>query len=222
MTSKHYNYHVTHFVTSAPDIHHLPGDEGIEVAFAGRSNAGKSSALNTLTNQKILARTSKTPGRTQLINLFEVEEGHRLVDLPGYGYAEVPEEMKRKWQRALGEYLQMRNCLKGLVVLMDIRHPLKDLDQQMIQLAVDVGTPILVLLTKADKLASSARKSQLNMVQEAVLPFMGDIQVEAFSATKKIGVDKLSQKLNIWFNDILQEVLPKEEDTNSKYLKSGN
>lgn len=222
MTSKNYNYHVTHFVTSAPDIRHLPGDEGIEVAFAGRSNAGKSSALNTLTNQKSLARTSKTPGRTQLINLFEIEEGHRLVDLPGYGYAEVPEEMKRKWQRALGKYLKMRNCLKGLVVLMDIRHPLKDLDQQMIQWAVDVGTPVLVLLTKADKLASGARKAQLNMVREAVLPFMCDIQVEAFSATKKIGVDKLSQKLNIWFNEIPPEVLPKEEDTNSEYLKSSN
>ncbi|MDT0204929.1 ribosome biogenesis GTP-binding protein YihA/YsxC [Serratia marcescens] len=211
MTSKNYNYHVTHFVTSAPDIRHLPGDAGIEVAFAGRSNAGKSSALNTLTNQKSLARTSKTPGRTQLINLFEVEDSIRLVDLPGYGYAEVPEEMKRKWQRALGEYLQMRNSLKGLVVLMDIRHPLKDLDQQMIQWAVDVGTPVLVLLTKADKLASGARKAQLNMVREAVLPFMGDIQVEAFSSLKKIGVDKLRQKLDTWFNEIPPEVLPEED-----------
>ncbi len=119
------NYQQTHFVTSAPDIRHLPSDTGIEVAFAGRSNAGKSSALNTLTNQKNLARTSKTPGRTQLINLFEVAEGKRLVDLPGYGYAQVPEEMKIKWQRALGEYLEKRMCLKGLVVLMDIRHPLK-------------------------------------------------------------------------------------------------
>jgi GTP-binding protein len=206
---------MTHFVNSAPDIRHLPGDKGIEVAFAGRSNTGKSSALNTLTNQKRLARTSKTPGRTQLINLFEVEEGHRLVDLPGYGYAEVPEEMKRKWQCALGEYLQMRNCLKGLVVLMDIRHPLKNLDQHMIQWAVDVGTPLLVLLTKADKLSSCARKAQLNMVRKALLPFMYDIQVEAFSATKKIGVDKLSQKLNIWFNEIPLEALPKEEDTKS-------
>jgi GTP-binding protein len=97
-----WNYQLTHFVTSAPDIRHLPADTGIEVAFAGRSNAGKSSALNTLTNQKSLARTSKTPGRTQLINLFEVAEGKRLVDLPGYGYAQVPEEMKIKWQRALG------------------------------------------------------------------------------------------------------------------------
>lgn len=198
--AEQYNYHMTHFVMSAPDIRHLPGDNGIEVAFAGRSNAGKSSALNTLTNQKSLARTSKTPGRTQLINLFEVTEGVRLVDLPGYGYAEVPEEMKRKWQRALGEYLQKRESLQGLVVLMDIRHPLKDLDQQMIQWAVDVQLPVMVLLTKADKLASGARKSQLNMVREAVLPFMGDIQVEAFSSLKKLGVDKLRQKLDLWFN----------------------
>ncbi|QCR37697.1 ribosome biogenesis GTP-binding protein YihA/YsxC [Nissabacter sp. SGAir0207] len=212
MTSQTYNYQVTHFVTSAPDIRHLPADEGIEVAFAGRSNAGKSSALNTLTNQKNLARTSKTPGRTQLINLFEVKPGLRLVDLPGYGYAEVPEEMKRKWQRALGEYLQMRNCLKGLVVLMDIRHPLKDLDQQMIQWAVAVEIPVLVLLTKADKLASGARKAQLNMVREAVLPFMGDVQVEAFSSLKKLGVDKLSQKLNSWFSELPPAVVEESTD----------
>ncbi|EEP94495.1 GTP-binding protein engB [Yersinia aldovae ATCC 35236] len=203
---------MTHFVISAPDIRHLPRDEGIEVAFAGRSNAGKSSALNTLTNQKGLARTSKTPGRTQLINLFEVVDGIRLVDLPGYGYAEVPEEMKLKWQRALGEYLQKRNCLKGLVVLMDIRHPLKDLDQQMITWAVAVGTPVLLLLTKADKLASGARKAQLNMVREAIIPFMGDIQVEAFSSPKKIGVDKLREKLDTWFSEIPPEVMADEHD----------
>ncbi|WP_264645513.1 MULTISPECIES: ribosome biogenesis GTP-binding protein YihA/YsxC [unclassified Symbiopectobacterium] len=191
---------MTHFVISAPDIRHLPADSGIEVAFAGRSNAGKSSALNTLTNQKSLARTSKTPGRTQLINLFEVTDGVRLVDLPGYGYAEVPEEMKRKWQKALGEYLQKRACLQGLVVLMDIRHPLKDLDQQMIEWAVAVELPVLILLTKSDKLASGARKAQLNAVREAVLAFGGDIQVEAFSSLKKEGVDKLRQKLDLWFN----------------------
>ncbi|MFF6010759.1 ribosome biogenesis GTP-binding protein YihA/YsxC [Rahnella sp. R3(2024)] len=210
MTSQTYNYHMTHFVMSAPDIRHLPSDAGIEVAFAGRSNAGKSSALNTLTQQKSLARISKTPGRTQLINLFEVEPGIRLVDLPGYGYAQVPEEMKRKWQRSLGEYLQMRNSLKGLVVLMDIRHPLKDLDQQMIQWAVDVGTPVMLLLTKADKLASGARQAQIKMVREAVKEFMGDIQVEAFSSPKKMGVDKLSDKLDTWFNEIPPEVVEDE------------
>ncbi len=206
------NYHVTRFILSAPDIRHLPSDTGIEVAFAGRSNAGKSSALNTLTNQKSLARTSKTPGRTQLINLFEVAEGKRLVDLPGYGYAEVPEEMKLKWQRALGEYLQKRQALKGLVVLMDIRHPLKDLDQQMIQWAVDSGIPVLLLLTKADKLASGARKAQLNMVKEASLAFMGDVQVEVFSSLKKIGVDKVRHKLNSWFSELEPAVDDQDSD----------
>ncbi len=197
-----WNYHLTRFVTSAPDIRHLPADSGTEVAFAGRSNAGKSSALNTLTNQKSLARTSKTPGRTQLINLFEVAPGKRLVDLPGYGYAEVPEEIKRKWQRALGEYLEKRACLRGLVVLMDIRHPLKDLDQQMIQWAIQSGIEVLILLTKADKLASGARKAQLNAVREEAKTFLGTVEVEAFSSLKKIGVDKLSQKLDSWYRDL--------------------
>ncbi|CDG22838.1 putative GTP-binding protein engB [Xenorhabdus poinarii G6] len=200
MTIKNYNYHMTRFITSAPDIRHLPQDVGIEVAFAGRSNAGKSSALNALTRQKSLARTSKTPGRTQLINLFEVEEGIRLVDLPGYGYAEVPEEMKRKWQKALGEYLQKRECLLGLVVLMDIRHPLKDLDMQMIEWAVTMQVPVMVLLTKADKLASGARKSQLAKVRQELATLGGDVQIEYFSTLKKIGIDQLEQKLNLWFN----------------------
>ncbi|WP_340620179.1 ribosome biogenesis GTP-binding protein YihA/YsxC [Xenorhabdus siamensis] len=206
MTIKNYNYHTTHFVTSAPDIRHLPQDVGIEVAFAGRSNAGKSSALNALTRQKSLARTSKTPGRTQLINLFEVEEGIRLVDLPGYGYAQVPEEMKLKWQRALGEYLQKRECLQGLVVLMDIRHPLKDLDRQMIEWAIVMQVPVMILLTKADKLASGARKKQLNEVRQELAALDGDIQIENFSVLKKIGIDKLEQKLNNWFSQPTIEV----------------
>ena len=194
------NYAKTHFILSAPDITHLPIDTGVEIAFAGRSNAGKSSALNTLTNQKALARTSKTPGRTQLINLFEVEENCRLVDLPGYGYAQVPEAIKRKWQKSLGEYLQKRESLKGLVVLMDIRHPLKDLDQQMIEWAVSVNIPVMLLLTKADKLASGAQKKQVNMVKEAILPFQGDITVAPFSSPKRIGLDALKQKLDEWFS----------------------
>ncbi|MCO6552399.1 MAG: YihA family ribosome biogenesis GTP-binding protein [Gilliamella sp.] len=201
MTNIHpLNYAKTHFILSAPDISHLPIDNGVEIAFAGRSNAGKSSALNTLTNQKGLARTSKTPGRTQLINLFEVEENCRLVDLPGYGYAQVPEAIKRKWQKSLGEYLQKRESLKGLVVLMDIRHPLKDLDQQMIEWAVSVDIPIMLLLTKADKLASGAQKKQVNMVKEAILPFQGDITVAPFSSPKRIGLEALKQKLDEWFS----------------------
>lgn len=193
------NYAKTHFILSAPNINHLPEDTGIEIAFAGRSNAGKSSALNTLTNQKSLARTSKTPGRTQLINLFEVEPNCRIVDLPGYGYAQVPEEVKRQWQKSLEEYLQYRESLKGIVILMDIRHPLKDLDQQMVQWAVLSNLPVLLLLTKCDKLSSGAQKAQVNMVREAILPFQGNITVEKFSSLKKIGVDALKHKLNEWF-----------------------
>ncbi|SET48103.1 ribosome biogenesis GTP-binding protein YihA/YsxC [Thorsellia anophelis] len=196
------NYHMTRFILSAPDIRHLPPDVGVEIAFAGRSNAGKSSALNTLTGQKSLARTSKTPGRTQLINLFETAENCRLVDLPGYGYAEVPEEVKRKWQKSLGEYLQMRNSLRGLVILMDIRHPLKELDVNMINWAVDANLAVLVLLTKSDKLASGAMKKQVREVREALSELNADIEVEPFSSTKKVGVDKLKAKLNQWFSEL--------------------
>jgi len=149
------------FTISAPDIRKLPEDSGIEVAFAGRSNAGKSSALTTLTNQKSLARTSKTPGRTQLINVFEIGDNKRLVDLPGYGFAKVPLEMKKKWQKALGEYLEKRESLKGLVVLMDIRHPLKDLDRDLIEWAVDSELPVLALLTKADTLSQGKRSAEV-------------------------------------------------------------
>ncbi|MBE2896086.1 YihA family ribosome biogenesis GTP-binding protein [Pasteurellaceae bacterium HPA106] len=197
------NYHKTHFLMSAPDIRHLPDDSGIEIAFAGRSNAGKSTALNVLTNQKNLARTSKTPGRTQLINLFEVEPECKIVDLPGYGYAAVPEKMKIQWQQALGEYLQKRACLGGVVILMDIRHPLKDLDQQMLQWAVSANLPVLLLLTKADKVSQKERSKQIKMVREAILPFQGDVQVEAFSSLKKLGVSTLSAKLNQWFAPLL-------------------
>lgn len=187
------------FLTSAPDIRHLQSDEGIEVAFAGRSNAGKSSALNRITRQKSLARTSKTPGRTQLINVFELDEERRLVDLPGYGYAKVPLAMKQKWQKALGEYLQKRDSLKGLVVLMDIRHPFKDLDQDLIQWAVDGDLPVLALLTKADKLKSGKRKAQLLMAREAAMAFCGDVTVHAFSSLNGLGVDLVERTLNEWF-----------------------
>ncbi|MGY2575600.1 ribosome biogenesis GTP-binding protein YihA/YsxC [Vibrio sp. C8] len=204
------HYQNTHFITSAPDIRHLPVDEGIEIAFAGRSNAGKSSSLNRLTNQKSLAKTSKTPGRTQLINLFKVTEGCHIVDLPGYGFAQVPLEMKKKWQQSLGEYLQKRQCLKGLVVLMDIRHPMKDLDQQLIVWAVECGIPVQVLLTKADKLKSGARKAQILKIRNDAKEFGGDVSVDGFSSLSGIGVDILRAKLDAWFAPALAEQLVEE------------
>jgi len=193
-------YNTASFVTSAPDITKLPTDTGIEVAFAGRSNAGKSSALNALTDQK-LARTSKTPGRTQLINTFELADvdNMRLIDLPGYGFAKVPIEMKKKWQKSLGEYLQKRQSLKGIVVLMDIRHPLKDLDRDLINWAIGSEIPVLALLTKADKLKQGARKAQVLQVRRELSTLEGDITVHAFSSLKGTGLPEVAKKLDEWF-----------------------
>jgi len=189
------------FTLSAPDIRRLPADSGIEVAFAGRSNAGKSSALNTLTNQRGLARTSKTPGRTQLINIFEIAENKRLVDLPGYGFAKVPMEMKKKWQKALGEYLEKRECLKGLVILMDIRHPLKDLDMDLIQWAVEGELPVLALLTKSDKLSQGKVSAQVHAVKKELAPLNADIKVQAFSSLKRTGSEQADKVICDWFQD---------------------
>ncbi|MEW9797871.1 ribosome biogenesis GTP-binding protein YihA/YsxC [Alteromonas sp. CYL-A6] len=196
------------FAISAPDIRHLKSDEGIEVAFAGRSNAGKSSALNTLTRQKNLARTSKTPGRTQMINVFELDEHRRLVDLPGYGFAQVPLAMKKKWQQSLGEYLQKRTSLKGLVVMMDIRHPFKDLDQELIHWAVAANIPVLALLTKADKLKSGKRKEQVMMAREAAMAFCGDVTVHAFSSLNRIGLPELESILLEWLDVPVKKETP--------------
>ncbi|WP_404842742.1 ribosome biogenesis GTP-binding protein YihA/YsxC [Colwellia sp. 6M3] len=189
------------FTLSAPDIRRLPADSGIEVAFAGRSNAGKSSALNTLTNQRSLARTSKTPGRTQLINIFEIAENKRLVDLPGYGFAKVPMEMKKKWQKALGEYLEKRECLKGLVILMDIRHPLKDLDMDLIQWAADGDLPVLALLTKSDKLSQGKVSAQVLAVKKELAKLNADIKVQAFSSLKRSGSEQADKVICDWFQD---------------------
>lgn len=189
------------FTISAPDIRKLPEDSGIEVAFAGRSNAGKSSALNTLTNQRGLARTSKTPGRTQLINVFEIGDNKRLIDLPGYGFAKVPLEMKKKWQQALGEYLEKRQSLKGLVVLMDIRHPLKDLDMDLIEWAVDGDLPVLALLTKCDKLSQGKRSTEVLKVKKTLDALNGDIKVQAFSSLKRTGSEQADTVICDWFTE---------------------
>ena len=188
------------FTISAPDITHLGDDTGIEVAFAGRSNAGKSSALNTLTNQRGLARISKTPGRTQMINVFEVAENKRLIDLPGYGFAQVPLAMKKKWQKALGEYLEKRDSLKGIVILMDIRHPLKDLDMDLIRWAAEGDLPVLALLTKSDKLSQGKRSSEVIKVQNSLKALNANITVQAFSSLKRTGVEQADEIICNWLS----------------------
>jgi len=210
LSSSSINLHRATFTLSAPDIRRLPDDSGIEVAFAGRSNAGKSSALNTLTNQKSLARTSKTPGRTQLINVFEIAPNKRLIDLPGYGFAKVPLEMKKKWQKALGEYLEKRECLKGLVILMDIRHPLKDLDKDLIHWAVESDLPILALLTKCDKLSQGQRSTEVLKVKKVLKELNADITVQAFSSLKRTGSDQATAVIQEWFSDNNLEELDQE------------
>ncbi len=192
------NYRSAQFLISAETLAQCPDDNGFEVAFAGCSNAGKSSAINTLTDNKKLARTSKTPGRTQLINMFSLDEQRRLVDLPGYGYAKVAEKMKLKWQRHLNQYLQERQCLCGLVLLMDIRHPMKEFDIMVINWAVESELPIHVLLTKADKLKSNPARNQVFKLKKELEAFGDNVSVQPFSALKKQGIKELERVLNDW------------------------
>lgn len=174
------------FLTSAHSLSQLPPDEGREIAFAGRSNSGKSSAINRLCEQKGLCKTSKTPGRTQLINFFAIDDEHRLVDLPGYGYAKVPPKMRQHWNHVLSRFLQEREALAGLIVIVDIRRGLSDMDYGLIDL-VDPELPVHVLLTKADKLKSGARKQALMAARKELEP--EGITVSLFSATTGLGQD---------------------------------
>ena len=192
-------YSQAKFLKSAPRADQLPEDSGYEVAFAGRSNAGKSSALNCLTGIRQLARTSKTPGRTQLINVFTLnDESRRLIDLPGYGYAKVALSVKHDWQKNLAHYLDVRKSLRGLVLLMDVRHPLKELDQSMINWALDRQLPVHILLTKADKLSRGRVQSTILDVRRHYELVPDLITVQGFSSLKKQGVDELIKVLNTW------------------------
>ena len=188
MRAMHYNQAT--FVTSAANLAACPPESLAEVAFAGRSNAGKSSAINAITNQTRLARISKTPGRTQLINFFGLAEGRFLVDLPGYGFAKVPLSVKNKWQEELEKYLRRRQVLCGLVLLSDIRHPLKEFDRMMIDWAVQSGLPLHLLLTKSDKLKRGAAQNTLLAVQKELKPF-SNVTVQLFSSLKNDGVTEV-------------------------------
>lgn len=201
------HYNLARFETSAARLDQCPADEGAEVAFAGRSNAGKSSAINALTQQTGLARTSKTPGRTQLINFFSLNiEGLKIVDLPGYGYAKVPIAMKQHWQRHLDAYLQHRESLRGVVLVMDIRHPMKEFDEMMVHWCEATGVPLHVLLTKEDKLKRGPAKNTLLQLKKALKERLGDkVSVQTFSALKSTGVDQLRQRIDSWLLDGLIE-----------------
>lgn len=197
-------YPSIHFILGAHTLAQAPPDAGIEVAFAGRSNAGKSSALNAITGSKALARVSKTPGRTQQINFFGLDEERRLVDLPGYGYAKVPERLKLHWQRTLAAYLQDRNALRGLVLVMDIRHPLTPGDLLMLDWGYAAGMPIHILLTKADKLSRGAACASREHVAAALAQRYADDAegprptVQLFSALKRTGIDEARACIERW------------------------
>lgn len=190
--------HSTQFLTSAQLYKQCPPDEGREVAFAGRSNAGKSSALNRLCSQKTLARTSKTPGRTQLLNFFDVAEDRRLVDLPGYGYAKVGAQTRQQWQKELDGYLSQRQSLAGLILLMDVRHPLKDFDHMLLDWGAKAKMPLHVLLTKADKLSYGAAKTTLMNVRKALKDHPGPLSLQLFSSTSGLGLEEAWDLIGQW------------------------
>ncbi|MCF6252874.1 MAG: ribosome biogenesis GTP-binding protein YihA/YsxC [Methylococcaceae bacterium] len=193
-------YHQAKFMLSASQLSEAPEDQGKEVAFAGRSNAGKSSAINALTRQNGLARISKTPGRTQLLNFFEIDEQRKFVDLPGYGYAKVPLAVKKKWHKMMETYLHKRDALCGIVLVMDLRHPLTDFDMQMIEWCEYTQLPLHILLTKADKLNFGAAKNTLFKVQKQLSDVDVSVTLQLFSSLKKTGIDDVHQVLDQWFD----------------------
>lgn len=210
------------FVTSAARLSECPVDSVTEVAFAGRSNAGKSSAINALTGQSRLARISKTPGRTQLINFFALQPAEPdasvaqryLVDLPGYGFAKVPLSVKEKWQFELEQYLRKRQQLVGLVLLSDVRHPMKEFDQMMVAWARESNLPLLLLLTKADKLKRGPAQNALLKVRRDVSG-AGEINVQLFSSVTGQGIDAARQQLSAWLSEPTMDAgsaLPDDSD----------
>ena len=189
------------FYISAHHLSDLPPPAGVEVAFAGRSNAGKSSALNTLANHNRLAYVSKQPGRTQLINFFSLGNDRFLVDLPGYGYAKVPASMRAHWQMTLSKYLSHRSTLYGLVLVMDCRHPLTPLDRQMLDWFAPSGRPIHVLLTKSDKLSRNAANQTLQVVKKELQSTWGNCSIQLFSSLKKQGVEEAETVIGAWLKE---------------------
>lgn len=198
-------YRNARFLSSATTRNTLPPETGLEVAFAGRSNSGKSSTLNCLCEQKALARVSKTPGRTQLINFFALPDGNALVDLPGYGYAKVPERVKLEWQKFIESYMTERTTLVGLVIIMDIRRPMRDHDHIMLEWAESRQLPVHILLNKSDKLKRGAMTAALRETKEALKEYDLSVSVQTYSSLKKLGVKELSNQLDTWFSGDMTE-----------------
>jgi len=192
-------YRKAHFLISAGNATQFP-QSGREVAFAGRSNAGKSSAINALCDNKGLARTSKTPGRTRLVNFFAMDEEHRIVDLPGYGFAKVPIAVKNEWEKLMTQYLSDQEVLGGLVIIMDIRHPLNDYDWQMLEWCNHFNLPAHILLTKADKIKRGPQQSSKLQTIKKLKEEGIEASVQTFSALNKTGLDELVEKLNQWLD----------------------
>ena len=189
-------YNQFNFLLSAHTLQQLPQDCGVEVAFAGRSNAGKSSVINSITGKKSLARISKTPGRTRLLNFFEYRDDIRLVDLPGYGFAKVPAEVKQHWVKLINGYLESRSSLKGIILIMDVRHPLGTFDVQMLSWCQLVELPVHVLLNKSDKLSRGAGLNTLNKVKGELVS--GSHSIQLFSSLKRTGIEEVRKLLNSW------------------------
>ncbi len=192
-------YRKAEFEISAAELKQLPYDKGIEVAFIGRSNAGKSSAINTITDHKSLARISKTPGRTQLINVFNLDGTRRIIDLPGYGFAKVSGNTKAHWAELINNYLHQRECLKGLILVMDCRHPLKPLDIKLIEWTADNNIPVHILLTKSDKLRYGARVKVLDEVRKELKELENEVTVQLFSSFDKVGLEEAKNQLDKWY-----------------------
>lgn len=186
------------FIKSCPANKHLPPDEGIEIAFAGRSNAGKSSLLNALTKQKNLAKSSSKPGKTREINLFDLGSNIRLSDLPGYGYAKVSMSEKKRWGIEMTKYIEERKCLKAIILLMDIRHPLTELDRQMIELIRNSGNPFLIVLNKSDKIKKNQIQNTVKKVETELTKMGSPTFVFPVSSEKRIGLEKIKELLEGW------------------------